>query len=88
MNIPSTLRSRGLSLLTVAAFSILVTAVGQTDSRDHPTRLLTFAAQKLAAVCRHIGHTQVFGLLVPKLIQSASRRPRRDFQISNVEVIV
>ena|SRR5712692_7864604 len=31
MNIPSTLRSWGLSLLSVAAFSILVAAVGQTQ---------------------------------------------------------
>jgi len=32
MNIPSTLRSWGLSLLKVAAFSMLVTAVGQTQT--------------------------------------------------------
>src|ERR1700674_855895 len=32
MNIPSTLQGWGLSLLKVAAFSILVTAIGQTQT--------------------------------------------------------
>ena len=54
----------------------------------NPTRLQTFAAQRLAAVCRHAVHTQAFELLVLKLIQSASRRSRRDREISKVEVIL
>jgi len=54
----------------------------------NPTRLQTFAAQKLAAVCRHAVHTQAFELLVLKLIQSASRRSRRKSEISKVEVIL
>src|ERR1035441_7295144 len=44
----------------------------------NPTRLQTFAAQKLAAVCRRAVHTQAFELLLLKLIQSASRRSRRE----------
>ncbi len=54
----------------------------------NPTRLQSFAAQRLAAVCRHAVHTQAFNLLVLKLIQSASRRSRRDSEISRVEVIL
>ena len=54
----------------------------------NPTRLQTFAAQKLAAVCRHAVHTQAFELLVLKLIQSASRQSRRESEISRVEVIL
>jgi hypothetical protein len=54
----------------------------------NPTRLQTFAAQKLAAVCRHAVHTQAFELLVLKLIQSASRHHRRETEISKVEVIL
>jgi len=54
----------------------------------NPTRLQTFAAQKLAAVCRRAVHTQAFELLVLKLIQSASRRSRRELEISKVEVIL
>jgi hypothetical protein len=54
----------------------------------NPTRLQTFAAQKLAAICRRAVHTQVFELLVLKLIQSASRRSRRQSEISRVEVIL
>jgi hypothetical protein len=54
----------------------------------NPTRLQTFAAQKLAAVCRRAVHTQAFELLLLKLIQSASRRSRRDAEISKVEVIL
>ena len=54
----------------------------------NPTRLQTFAAQKLAAVCRHAVHTQAFELLVLKLIQSAFRRYWRDAEISKVEVIL
>ena len=54
----------------------------------NPTRLQTFAAQKLAAVCRHAVHTQAFELLVLKLIQSASRRSRREWENSTVEVIL
>ena len=54
----------------------------------NPTRLQTFAAQKLAAVCRRAVHTQAFELLVLKLIQSASRRSRRESEISKVEVIL
>ena len=54
----------------------------------NPTRLQTFAAQKLAAVCRHAVHTQAFELLVLKLIQSASRRSRWESEISKVEVIL
>ena len=54
----------------------------------NPTRLQTMAARKLAAVCRHVVHTQAFELLVLKLIQSASRRFRRESEISKVEVIL
>jgi hypothetical protein len=54
----------------------------------NPTRLQTLAAQKLAAVCRRVVHTQAFELLVLKLIQSASRRSRRDAEISIVEVVL
>ena len=54
----------------------------------NPTRLQTFVAQKLAAVCRRAVHTQAFELLVLKLIQSASRRCRRESEISRVEVIL
>jgi len=54
----------------------------------NPTRLQTFAAQKLAAICRHAVHTQAFELLVLKLIQSASRRSRQESEISKVEVIL
>lgn len=54
----------------------------------NPTRLQTFAAQKLAAICRHAVHTQAFELLVLKLFQSASRRSRRESEISRVEVIL
>jgi hypothetical protein len=54
----------------------------------NPTRLQTFAAQKLAAVCRRVVHTQAFELLVLKLIQSASRRSRRESEISKAEVIL
>jgi len=54
----------------------------------NPTRLQAFAAQKLAAVCRHAVHTQAFELLVLKLIQSASRRSRRESELSTVEVIL
>jgi len=53
-----------------------------------PTRLQSFAAQKLSAICRHVVHTQAFELLVLKLIQSASRRSRRESEISKVEVIL
>ena len=53
-----------------------------------PTRLQVFAAQKLAAVCRHVVHTQGFEILVLKFIQSASRRSRRESEISKVEVIL
>ena len=52
------------------------------------TWLQTFAAQKVAAVCRRAVHTQAFELLVLKLIQSASRRLRQDSEISKVEVIL
>jgi hypothetical protein len=54
----------------------------------NPTRLQTFAAQKVARVCRRVVHTQAFELLVLKLIQSASRRSRQDAEISRVEVIL
>ena len=54
----------------------------------NPTRLQTFAAQKLGAVCRRAVHTQAFELLLLKLIQSASRRSRRESEISKVEVIL
>jgi hypothetical protein len=54
----------------------------------NPTTLQTFAAQKLAAICRRAVHTQAFELLVLKLIQSASRRSRRESEISKVEVIL
>lgn len=53
-----------------------------------PTRLQTIAAQKLAGVCRRVVHTQAFELLVLKLIQSASRRYRRESEISKVKVIL
>jgi len=54
----------------------------------NPTKLQTFAAQKLAAICRHVVRTQAFELLVLKMIQSASRRSREDTEISKVEVIL
>ncbi len=54
----------------------------------NPTWLQSFVARKLAAVCRHVVHTQAFELLVLKLIQSASRRLRQDSEISKVEVIL
>ena len=54
----------------------------------NPTRLQTLAAQKLAAVCRRAVHTRAFELLVLKLIQSASRRSRRESEIPRVEVIL
>jgi hypothetical protein len=54
----------------------------------NPTRLQTFTAQTLAAICRRAVHTQAFELLVLKLIQSASRRYRRESEISEVEVIL
>jgi hypothetical protein len=54
----------------------------------NPTRLQTFAAQKLSAICRRAVHTQAFELLVLKLIQSASRRSRRESEISKVEVVL
>jgi hypothetical protein len=54
----------------------------------NPTRLQSFAAHKLAAICRRAVHTQAFELLVLKLIQSASRRSRRESEISTVEVIL
>ncbi len=54
----------------------------------NPTRLQTFAAQKLAGVCRQVVHTRAFELLVLKLIQSASRRYRRESEISKVKVIL
>ena len=53
-----------------------------------PTRLQTIVAQKLAGVCRRVVHTQAFELLVLKLIQSASRRYRREAEISKVKVIL
>ena len=54
----------------------------------NPTRFQIFAAQKLAAVCRHAVHTQAFELLVLKLIQSASRRYQRKSEISKIKVIL
>jgi hypothetical protein len=54
----------------------------------NPTKLQIFATQKLAAVCRRVVHTKAFELLILKLIQSASRRYRRESEISKVEVIL
>lgn len=54
----------------------------------NPTWLQSFAAGKVAAICRRAVHTQAFELLVLKLIQSASRRSRRDSEISRVEVTI
>src|ERR1035438_280117 len=54
----------------------------------NPTKLQTFAAQKLSAICRRAVHTQAFELLVLKLIQSASRRSRLDAETSKVEVVL
>jgi hypothetical protein len=54
----------------------------------NPTRFQTITAQKLAGVCRHVVHTQAFELLLTKLIQSASRRYRRESEISKVKVIL
>jgi len=54
----------------------------------NPTRLQTIVAKKLAAVCRRVVQTKAFDLLVLKLIQSASRRSRRESEISKVEVIL
>lgn len=58
------------------------------EQTTNPTRLQAFAARKLAAACRHAVHTHAFELFVLKLIQSASRRSRRDSEISKVEVIL
>ena len=44
----------------------------------NPTKLQAFAARQAAAVCRRAVQTQAFELLVLKLIQSASRRYRRE----------
>jgi hypothetical protein len=52
------------------------------------TRFQTFAAKRVAAICRRAAHTQAFELLILKLIQSASRRSNRDSEISRVEVIL
>jgi hypothetical protein len=59
-----------------------------TQQTTNPTKLQTFAAQKLAAVCRRVVQTHAFELLVLKLIQSASRLYRRESEISKVEVII
>jgi len=59
-----------------------------TRETANPTRLHALAARKIAAVCRHVVHTQAFELFVLKLIQSASRRSQRDAEISKVEVIL
>lgn len=59
-----------------------------TKQTYHATRLQTFAVRQVAAVCRHAVHTQAFELLVLKLIQSASRRYRRESEISKVKVIL
>ena len=58
------------------------------NQTTNSTWLQTFAARKLAAVCRRAVHTHAFELLVLKLIQSASRRLRQDSEISKVEVIL
>jgi hypothetical protein len=55
---------------------------------NNPTWLQSFAARKMAAICRRAVHTQAFELLVLKLIQSASRRSRQEAEISRVEVIL
>ena len=55
---------------------------------DHATWLQTFAARQVAVVFRHVVHTRAFGLLVLKLIQSASPQSRRESEISTVEVIL
>jgi len=52
------------------------------------TRPQMIAAKKLAAICRRVVHTHAFELLVLKLIQSASRRSRRESEILQVEVIL
>jgi len=54
----------------------------------NPTWLQSFAARKLAMVCRHAVQTRAFELLVLKLIQSASRRSRQEAEMSKVEVIL
>ena len=54
----------------------------------NPTKLQAFAARQAAAVCRRVVRTQAFELLVLKLIQSTSRRCRRESEISKVEVIL
>jgi hypothetical protein len=59
-----------------------------TKQTDQATRLQTFAARQAAAICRQVVHTQAFEILVLKLIQSASRRYRRESEISKVEVIL
>jgi hypothetical protein len=55
---------------------------------DQATRLQTFAVRQVAAVCRHAVHTQAFELLILKLIQSTSRRYRREAEIAKVEVLL
>ena len=54
----------------------------------NPTWLQSFAARKVAVICRRAVHTHAFELLVLKLIQSAARRSRQDAEISKVEVII
>lgn len=54
----------------------------------NPSWLQSFAARKVAAICRRAVHTQAFELLVLKLILSASRRSRQEAETLKVEVIL
>ena len=58
------------------------------EQAEHATWLQTFTARQTAAACRRAVHTGAFELLVLKLIQSASRRYRRESEISKVKVIL
>ena len=75
-------------LLGKEARSLMVPFIGNSKQTDRATRLQAFAAKQVTAICRQVVHTGAFELLVFKLIQSASRRLRREVEISRVEVIL
>jgi hypothetical protein len=77
-------------LLGKGTRSLMIPFIGDRLSKqtDHATRLQTFAAKQVTAICRHVVHTAAFELLVLKLTQSTSRRLRREVEISKVEVIL
>ena len=54
---------------------------------DQATRLQTFVARQVAAVCRQVVHTRAFESVLIRLIQSASDRSRRSIGLNREEVI-